>query len=106
MSTTADDPAMSTRRDRSLLTSPAVLLAGCSSCAVIALGALGALTAPVVAAALGVAGAIAVLRYREARPLGTAHVLNPLKETSAPAVILAPKAGEIGAAPAGHTDAA
>ena len=97
---------MSTRRDRSLLTSPAVLLAGCSSCAVIALGAVGALTAPVVATALSVAGAVAFLRYRESRPFGTAHTLTRLSETSAPAVILAPKAGELSAPSSGHSDAA
>lgn len=96
---------MRTPSDRSLL-SPAVVVAAAASGAVVVIAALGALTTAVAAAALGVACAIAVLSYGEARPERLIHALRPLAEATAPLVVHAPRARELTGHAERQTDAA
>jgi hypothetical protein len=97
---------MSTPVGRRLVHGPAVVLAGGTSCAVVAAGVLGALSVPVVVAGLGMAGVIALVSYRGTR-YDDAELLAPIGEAwSSQLTVVAPRAREIVAQPASHSDAA
>jgi hypothetical protein len=59
------------------------------------------LTTPEVTAAFAAAGAIGFLNLRQNRPQAQPHVLSPLPEIQAEAVIAAPRARSMAAHPAG-----
>jgi hypothetical protein len=98
---------MSARGGRRLVHGPSVILAGGTSCAVVAAGVLGALSAPVVVAGLGMAGVIALVSYRGSR-YDDAELLAPIvgEAWSSPVTVAAPKAREVAAQATSHSDAA